>query len=88
MEAKGVVFNDAWHVGTAQAKTVVLLNNPNKEKLQYEASLSCSLTNNAYVSNKTDKHLPPEQTRLVDSGATHISIVGSEAYGGKGDRVQ
>ena len=59
MEAKGVVFNDAWHVGPAQAKKVVIFNNPNKEKLQYEASLSCSPTNNVYVSNKTDKHLPP-----------------------------
>ena len=80
MEAKGVVFNDAWHVGTAQAKTVVLLNNSNKEKLQYEASLSCSPTNNEYVSNKTDKHLPPEQTGIVDSGATHIYIAPNAPY--------
>ena len=74
MEAKGIVFNETWHVGPAQAKTVVLLNNPNKEKLQYEASLSFSPTNNAHVSNKTDKHLPPEKTGIVDSGATHIYI--------------
>ena len=67
-------------MGTAQAKTVVLLNNPNKEKLQYEASLSCSPTNNAYVSNKTDKHLPPEQTGLVDSGSTHIYIAPNAPY--------
>ena len=66
MEEKGIVFNDAWHVGPDQAKTVVLLNNTNKEKLQYEASLSCSPTNNAYVSNKTDKHLPPEKKGIVD----------------------
>ena len=33
MKAKGIVFNDAWHVGPAQSKTVVLLNNPKKEKL-------------------------------------------------------
>ena len=33
MEAKGIVFNDACHVGPAQAKTVVLPNNPNKKKL-------------------------------------------------------
>ena len=76
MEAKGIVFN----VGPAQAKTVVLLNNPNKEKIQYEASLSCSLTNNAYVSNKTDKHLPPEQTVIVHSGATHIYIEPNARY--------
>ena len=67
-------------MGTAQAKTVVLLNNPNKEKLQYEASLSCSPTNNVYVSNKTDKHLPPEQTGIVDSGATHIYIAPNAPY--------
>ena len=48
-------------MGTAQAKTVVLPNNANKEKLQYEASLSCSSTNHAYVSDKTNKQLPPEQ---------------------------
>ena len=59
-------------MGTAQAKTVVLLNNPNKEKLHYEAILSCSPTNNAYVSDKTNKHLPPEQTGILDLGATHI----------------
>ena len=67
-------------MGTAQAKTVVLLNNPNKEKLQYEASLSCSPTNIAYVSNKTDKHLPPEKTGIVDSGATHIYIAPKASY--------
>ena len=67
-------------MGTTQAKTVVLLNNPNKEKLQYEASLSCIPTNNAYVSNKTDKHLPPEQTGILDSGATHIYIAPMAPY--------
>ena len=80
MEAKGIVFNDAWHVGPAQAKTVVLLYNPNKEKLQYEASLSCSPTNNAYVSDNTDKHLPPGKTGIVDSGATHIYIAPNALY--------
>ena len=80
MEAKGVVFNDAWHVGTAQAKTVALPNNPNKEKLQYEASLSCSPTNKAYVSEKTTKHLPPEKTGILDSGATHIYIAPNAPY--------
>ena len=67
-------------MGPAQAKTVVLPNNPNKEKLQYEASLSCSPTNNTYVSNKTDKHLPPEQTGIVDSVATHIYIAPNAPY--------
>ena len=67
-------------MGPAQAKAVVLLNNPNKEKLQYEASLSCSPTNNSYVSKKTDKHLPPEKTGIVDSGATHIYIAPNEPY--------
>ena len=67
-------------MGTAQAKTVVLPNNPNKEKLQYEASLSCSPTNNAYVSDKTNKHLPPEQTGILDSGATHIYIAPNAPY--------
>ena len=80
MGAKGIMFNDTWHVGPAQAKTVVLLNNPNKEKLQYEASLSCSPTNNLYVSNKTDKHLPPEKKGIVDSGATHIYIAPNATY--------
>ena len=81
MEAKGVVFNDAWHVGTAQAKTVVLKNNPNKEKLKYEASLSCSPTNKAHVADKTPpKHLPTEQTGILDSGATHIYIAPNAPY--------
>ena len=67
-------------MGTAQAKKVVLPNNPNKEKLQYEASLSCSPTNKAYVSEKTTKHLPPEQTGILDSGATHIYIAPNAPY--------
>ena len=46
MEAKGIVFNDEWHVETA--KTVVL-NNHNKDKLMYEASLSCSPTTKTCV---------------------------------------
>ena len=79
MEAKGVVFNDAWHVGPDQAKTVVL-NNPNKDNLKYEASLSCSPTNNSYVSNKTYNHLPQEKTGIVDSGATHMYIAPNAPY--------
>ena len=64
--------HDMW--GTAQAKTVVLTNNPNKEKLKYEASLSCSPTNKAHVADKKPKHLPPEQTGILDSGATNIYL--------------
>ena len=80
MEAKGVIFNDARHVGPDKAKTVVL-NNPNKDNLKYEASLSCGPTNNkSYVSNKTDKHLPPEKTGIVDSGATHMYIAPNAPY--------
>ena len=67
-------------MGTAQAKTVVLPNNTNKEKLQYEASLICSPTNIAYVSDKTNKHLPPEKTGILDSGATHIYIAPNAPY--------
>ena len=58
----------------------VVLNNPNKDNLKYEASLSCSPTNNSYVSNKTDKHLPPEKTGIVDSGATHMYIAPNAPY--------
>ena len=67
-------------MGPAQAKTVVLPNNPNKENLQYESSLSCSPTNNKYVSNKIDKHFPPEQIGIVDSDATHIYIAPNAPY--------
>ena len=71
-EAKRIVFNDALHVGPA--KTVVL-NNPNKDNLKCEASLSFSPTIKSYVSNRKDKHLPPKKTGIVDSGATHMYIV-------------
>ena len=67
-------------MGTAQAKTVVLTNNPNKEKLKYEASLSCSPTNTEHVADKTPKQLPPEQTGILDSGATHIYIAPNAPY--------
>ena len=46
MEAKVVVFDDEWHVGTA--KTVVL-KNPNKDNLMYEASLSCISIRKTYL---------------------------------------
>ena len=47
MEDKGIVFNDECHVGTAKT---VLLNNPNRYDLIYEASLSCIPTTKTYVS--------------------------------------
>ena len=63
-----------------KSKTVVL-NNPNKDNLKYEASLRCSPTNNnSYVSNKIDKHLLPEKTGIVDSGATHMYIAPNAPY--------
>ena len=67
-------------MGTAQAKTVVLTNNPNKEKLNDEDSLSCSPTNKAHVAEKTTKHVPPEHTGILDSGATHIYIAPNTPY--------
>ena len=79
MEANGIVFNDAWHVGPDKAKTVVL-NNPNKDNLKYEAILSCSPTNKSYLSNKIDKYLPPDQTGIVDSDATHMYIAPNAPY--------
>ena len=79
MEEKGILFNDARHVGPAKAK-IVVLNNPNKDNLKYEASLSCSPTKKLYVSNKTDKHLPSDQTCIVDSGATHMYIAPNAPY--------
>ena len=62
-----------------KAKTVIL-NNPNKDNLKYEASLSCSPTKKLYVSNKTDKHLPPDQAGILDSGATHMYISSNTPY--------
>ena len=40
----------------------------------YEASLSCSPTTKTYVSNREENSLPPYQTGIVDSGATHMYI--------------
>ena len=77
MEAKDIVLNDACHVGPA--KTVVL-NNPNKDNLKYGASLSRSPTTKSYVSNRTDEHLPPDKTCIVDSGATHMHIAPNAPY--------
>ena len=78
MEGKGIVFNDELHVGTA--KTVVL-KNPNKDNLMYEASLICSPTRKTYVSEGNENSLPTEQTGIVDSGATHLYISTNSPYG-------
>ena len=77
MKAKWIVFNDEWNVGPD--KTIVL-NNTNKDKLIYEASLSCSPTTKYYVSNKKENCLPPDQTGIVDSGATHMYIAPNAPY--------
>ena len=61
------------------AKTVVL-NNPNKDNLMYEASLSCSPSTKTYVSNREENSLPPDQTGIVDSGATHMYISPNAPY--------
>ena len=62
------------------AKTVVL-NNPNKDNLIYEASLSCSTTTKSYVSNRKENRLPPDKTGIVDSGSTHMYIAPNAPYG-------
>ena len=62
------------------AKTVVL-NNTNKDNLMYEDSLSCSPTTKTYVSNREENSLPPDQTGIVDSGATHMYIEPNAPYG-------
>ena len=46
----------------------------------YEASLSCSPTNKAHVEDKTPKHLTPELTGILNSGATHIYIAPNAPY--------
>ena len=61
------------------AKTVAL-NNPNKDNLKYEASLSWSPTTKSYVSIRTDKHLPLDKTVIVDSDATHMYIAPNGQY--------
>ena len=47
----------------------------------YEASLSCSPTRKTYVSEENDSSLPPEQTGIVDSGATHLYIAPNAPHG-------
>ena len=46
----------------------------------YEASLSCSPTRKTYVSEGNENSLPPEQTGIVDSGATHLYIAPNAPY--------
>ena len=62
------------------AKTVVL-NNPNKDNLMYEDSLRCSPTTKTYVSEGSENSLPPEQTGIVNSGATRLYITPNAPYG-------
>ena len=47
----------------------------------YEDNLSCSPTTKTYVSNREENSLPPDQTGIVDSGATHIYIAPNAPYG-------
>ena len=47
----------------------------------YEASLSCSPTRKTYASEGNENILPPEQTGIVDSGATHLYIAPNAPYG-------
>ena len=47
----------------------------------YEASLSCSPTRKSYVSEGNENRLPPKQTGIVDSGATHLYIAPNAPYG-------
>ena len=47
----------------------------------YEASLSCSPTRKTYISEENENILPPEQTGIVDSGATHVYIAPTAPHG-------
>ena len=47
----------------------------------YEASLSCIPTRKTYVSEGNENSLTPEQTGIVDSGATHLYIAPNAPYG-------
>ena len=47
----------------------------------YEASLSCITTTKTYVSNREENILPPDQTGIVHSGATHMYIGPNAPYG-------
>ena len=65
-------------MGTAKTE---VLKNPNNDYLMYEASLSCSPTRKTYVSEGNENSLPPEQTVIVDSGATHLYIAQNAPHG-------
>ena len=72
MEKNGVPCkDDEWRWGTA--KTVVH-KNPSKDNIMYEASLSCSPTQQGNI-------LPQHHTGIVDSGATHLYIAPSAPHG-------
>ena len=47
----------------------------------YEASLRCSLTRKTYIPEENENSLPPEQTGIVDSGATHLYIAPNAPHG-------
>ena len=47
----------------------------------YEASLSCSPTRKKYTSEENENSLLPEQTGIVDSGATHLYIALNAPHG-------
>ena len=47
----------------------------------YEASLSCSPNRKTYISEEKEDRLPPEQTVIVDSGATHLYIAPNAPHG-------
>ena len=47
----------------------------------YEASLNCSPTRKTYVSEGSKNILSPEQTGIVDSGATNLYITPKSPYG-------
>ena len=47
----------------------------------YEATLSCSPTCKTYISEENENSLLPEQTGIVDSGATHMYIAPNAPHG-------
>ena len=47
----------------------------------YEASLSCSTTRKTYILKENENSLPPDQTVIVDSGATHLYIAPNATHG-------
>ena len=72
MEKNGISCkDDEWRWGAAKT---VLHNNPSKYNIMYEASLSCSPTQQGNI-------LPQHHTGIVDSGATHLYIAPSKPHG-------